>query len=237
MHRSDNSMRIVVLSDIHSNLAALNAVVEGLPTYDELLCLGDVVGYGPYPNEVIDRLRQLQPTAVLLGNHDNAVVTGDVEGFSSHAAKAVRWTRGEIGQIGRNYLTALKPSARLERERTTLALFHGSPRDPLTEYIFPGIPEKAGRGLMRLAAAKVVLLGHTHMPMFYRFNGGVLANPGSVGQPRDGDPRASLALLTILKDEIDFDVKRVQYDVGPLADQIVRKGLPSFLAERLYMGV
>jgi len=80
-------------------------------------------------------------------------------------------------------------------------------------------------------------LGHTHMPMFYRFNGGVLANPGSVGQPRDGDPRASFALLTILKDEIDFDVKRVQYDVGPLADQIVRKGLPSFLAERLYMGV
>jgi len=230
-------MRIAIVSDIHSNLDALEAVVARLPKYDELICLGDVVGYGPQPNEVIERLQQLRPTTVLMGNHDYAVVSGDIEGFSPHAARAIEWTRREISGSGRGYLATLEHSARLQREEATIALFHGSPRDPLTEYVFPGIPETVGRKLMGLATANVVLLGHTHMPMLYRFREGVLANPGSVGQPRDGDRRASFGLLTLSHGQIDFDVKRVQYDVGPVAERILRCGLPSFLAERLYMGV
>ena len=229
-------MRIVILSDIHSNLDALDAVVGKLPKYDEVICLGDVVGYGPQPNEVIARLQQLQPTIVLMGNHDYAVVTGDVEGFSAHAAEAIEWTRREIRGAGRDYLATLEPSARLERDRVTLALFHGSPRDPLSEYVFPWLPEKVGRGLVEMAGAKIVLLGHTHMPMLYRFKGGVLANPGSVGQPRDGDPRASFALLTLSQGEVTFEVQRIEYDVSSVADRIVRSGLPNFLAERLYIG-
>jgi putative phosphoesterase len=230
-------MRIAILSDIHSNLDALEAVVGKLPKYDELICLGDVVGYGPQPNEVIERLQQLRPTTVLMGNHDCAVVTGDTEGFSSHAAVAIEWTRREISETGLHYLAALKPSARLEREGVTLALFHGSPRDPFSEYVFPGLPERVGRRLVEIAAAKIVLLGHTHMPMLYRFNGSVLANPGSVGQPRDGDHRASFALLTLSHSELNFGVQRVQYDVSSVADRIIRRGLPGFLAERLYIGV
>jgi putative phosphoesterase len=230
-------MRIVVLSDIHSNLDALQAVVRHLPKYDELWCLGDIVGYGPQPNEVIEKLQQLRPTTVLEGNHDRAVVTGDVEGFSSHAARAVKWTRAVIGEAGLSYLAALKPSVQVEREVKTLALFHGSPRDPLTEYVFPGLTESAGRGLMNMAGAEIVLLGHTHIPMMYRFNGNILANPGSVGQPRDGDQRASFALLTITQSGVSFEVQRVEYDVGSVADRIVRSGLPSFLAERLYVGM
>ena len=237
MHHMGRSMRFAILSDIHSNLEALEAVVGKLPKYDELICLGDVIGYGPQPNEVIDRLQQLRPTTVLMGNHDCATVTGDVEGFSSHAARAIEWTRREISQAGLHYLSALKPSARLERDGVSLALFHGSPRDPLNEYVFPGLPERVGRSLVEVAAASVVLLGHTHMPMLYRFNGGVLANPGSVGQPRDGDYRASFALLTLSHGEVSFEVQRIGYDVSSVADRIIRSGLPSFLAERLYIGV
>jgi putative phosphoesterase len=233
----DHSLKIVILSDIHSNLNALEAVVDKFPKYDELVCLGDVVGYGPQPNEVIAKLQRLRPTIVLMGNHDCAVVTGDVEGFSSHASAAVEWTRREISGVSLHYLAALKPSARLEREGVTLALFHGSPRDPLSEYVFPGLPERAYRSLVETAAANIVLLGHTHMPMLYRINGGVLANPGSVGQPRDGDYRASFALLTISQGEVSFEVQRVEYDVSSVADRIIGSGLPSFLAERLYIGV
>ena len=230
-------MRIVVLSDIHSNLTAFQAVIENLPTYDELYCLGDVVGYGPQPNEVVERLQQLRPTAVLMGNHDYAVATGDVEGFSSNAATAIKWTRRVASEGSLEYLSALKSSARIEREGRTLGLFHGSPRDPLMEYVFPALTERAVRGFVEMAAAKIVLLGHTHMPMMCRVNGRVLANPGSVGQPRDGDSRASFALLTITQDEITFDVQRVEYDIRSVAEKIIGSGLPSFLAERLYMGV
>ena len=230
-------MIIAVISDIHSNLPALEAVINKLPKHDELFCLGDIVGYGPQPNEVIARLLELRPSVTLIGNHDYAVVSGDVGGFSANAATAVEWTRQKLNRVGRDHLAALKPSARIEREGCTLALYHGSPLDPLNEYVFPGLPASVGRRLVSAASARIVLLGHTHMPMLYRFEDGVLANPGSVGQPRDGDCRASFALLTISQGDVRFEVQRVEYDVGPVADRILRSGLPSFLAERLYMGV
>jgi putative phosphoesterase len=229
-------VRFVVVSDIHSNLDALEAVVKRFPEYDELLCLGDLVGYGPQPNEVVERLRGLRPAVVLMGNHDYAVVTGDTEGFSSNAAKAVDWTRGRIREEHRQYLAALKPTAKLEMERTALGLYHGSPRDPLTEYIYPGMPEVSARALIRQGGANVLLLGHTHIPMLYAFDDAVLANPGSVGQPRDGDSRASFAVLTIIGHSFDFRVERVEYDVDSVAKKIRDSGLPSFLAERLYVG-
>lgn len=228
-------MKIVVLSDLHSNLEALQAVVSNLPNYDELWCLGDIVGYGPQPNEVIESLQQLRPMTVLLGNHDQAVLTGEVEGFSTNAAKAVKWTKQVIGEAEFGYLATLKPSAKIEREGKRVALFHGSPRDPLNEYVFPGLGN-FGRKLLEMSGANIVLLGHTHVPMLYKFDGGLLANPGSVGQPRDGDPRASFGLLTITQSEIIFEVQRVEYDVSSVAQRIIGRGLPTFLAERLYIG-
>ena len=230
-------MIIAIISDVHSNLTALEAVIDKLPRYDELFCLGDIVGYGPQPNEVVSRLVGLRPTVTLVGNHDYATVSGDVQGFSANAATAVEWTRQKLDRASRDYLAALKPSARIEREGRMFALFHGSPRDPLNEYVFPGIPVAIGRSLVRAASAGIVLLGHTHMPMLYRFEDSVLANPGSVGQPRDGDPRASFALLTLSQGDVKFEVRRVEYDIDAVADQILHSGLPSFLAERLYIGV
>jgi putative phosphoesterase len=230
-------MKIVVVSDIHSNLEALEAVAGSLPKYDELWCLGDIVGYGAQPNEVIERLQQLGPTIVLMGNHEQAVVTGDVEVFSPHAAKAVKWTKRVVAEASLGYLAALKPLRRVEREGRTVALFHGSPRDPIMEYVYPGMGEMVIRSLIDEAAAEIVILGHTHIPMYYKFNGKLLANPGSVGQPRDGDYRASFALLSITRSEVKFEVRRVEYDVDAVAGKIMKSGLPSFLAERLRIGM
>jgi predicted phosphodiesterase len=229
--------RLVVVSDIHSNLDALEAVIRSFPAYDELLCLGDLVGYGPQPNEAVERIRELHPSIVLAGNHDSAVVSGDTDGFSENAAKAVDWTMKQIREEHRQYLASLKPLAKLERLGTTLALYHGSPRDPLSEYIYPGLSETSARALIRRANAEVVLLGHTHVPMLHTIEGLMLANPGSVGQPRDGDPRASFGVLTIDSHQSRFYVQRVAYDVAPVAKRILESGLPEFLAERLYVGV
>jgi len=228
--------RLVVISDIHSNLDALEAVVRRFPDYDELLCLGDLVGYGPQPNEVIERIRELQPSTVLAGNHDRAVVTGNTGDFSENAAKAVDWTRERIREEHRQYLATLNPKAKLKINGTTIALYHGSPRDPLNEYIYPDLSDADAQALTRRAEANVVLLGHTHVPMLRAIDRLTIANPGSVGQPRDGDPRASFATLTISNHQLKFQVKRAEYDVAPVASMIQESGLPKFLAERLYIG-
>jgi putative phosphoesterase len=230
-------LKIAVISDIHSNLDAFEAVIANLPEYHELVCLGDIVGYGPQPNEVAERLQQLRPNAVLMGNHDSAVVTGDTEGFSSHAAEAVEWTRRKISPDNQSYLAKLKPSARLERDGRSLALFHGSPRDPLTEYVFPDIPQATARELVKQGGASIVLLGHTHMPMLYALDSEILGNPGSVGQPRDGDSRASFAILSVMEAEISFEIRRVEYNIASVSEKIIQAGLPRFLADRLYSGV
>jgi putative phosphoesterase len=226
-----------VISDIHSNLEAFLTVIANLPPHDHLLFLGDLVGYGPQPNEVVEQLQQLQPAIVLKGNHDYAVSTGDASGFSSYAEIAVRWTRRQITPQNLDYLSNLPSSAKMKVNHTELALFHGSPRDSLSEYIFPGISARSARQLIQRAGAALVLLGHTHMPMLYDFEGEMLANPGSVGQPRDGDQRAAFAILTLSQGKFSFEVRRVEYDVDSVARKIIRKGLPEFLANRLYKGM
>src|SRR5208283_4840461 len=121
-------MIIAVISDIHSNLTAFEAVIDKLPKHDALFCLGDIVGYGPQPNEVVARLMELRPSVTLMGNHDYAVVSGDVQGFSANAATAVEWTRRQLDGVSRGYLAGLKPSARIQRGEHTFALYHGGPR-------------------------------------------------------------------------------------------------------------
>jgi len=230
-------LKIAVISDVHSNLDAFLAVIAILPPYDSLVFLGDLVGYGPQPNEVVEQLRQLHPKAVLLGNHDYAVATGDTSGFSPHAEVAVKWTRRHINQQTLDYLSSLHSSARINLNNTRLALFHGSPSDPLSEYIFPWIDHHSAKGIIEKAGSPLVLLGHTHMPMLYSFDGEMLANPGSVGQPRDGDSRASFAILTVYEGKFSFEIKRVEYDIDAVASKIIRAGLPEFLAGRLYTGM
>ena len=230
-------MKIIVLSDIHANLEALEKVLSNVPTYDELYCLGDLVGYGPNPNEVVEALRARKPTIVLTGNHDYAVVTGDSSGFVDYAAKAIQWTRNRVTRENLAYLRSLQPSAKKTVANHILAMFHGSPRDPLNEYIFPGTPTPILKELLKLSGGDVLLQGHTHVPMYFRNGHAVLLNPGSVGQPRDGDARASYMIIDVDEDKVVHKIRRVQYEIDKTSKGILENGLPSFLAERLHMGV
>lgn len=225
-----------MISDIHSNLDALEAVIDEIPKGMPILCLGDVVGYCAQPNEVVETIQRLNPLVVLMGNHDYAVVTGDVGGFSTYAATAIAWTRKHITAANMQFLSSLHPEAHLELDTISVALYHGSPRDSLFEYIYPEISAEEVDSLIDESESKVVLLGHTHVPMLSSAKGRILANPGSVGQPRDGNPNASIGFLTVSARKCDFEHKRVRYDVESAAEKIRESGLPLFLANRLHQG-
>ncbi len=230
-------MRLVVLSDIHANIEALSSVEADLPSYDELYCLGDIVGYGPNPDQVVETLRARKPDVVLVGNHDYAVVTGDSSGFVDYAVSALQWTRGHLSKYNLDYLRTLTPSAKRRVEAVDIAMFHGSPRDPFNEYIFPGTPSSLLRRLLELSGGKLLLQGHTHVPMAFRAGQSLLLNPGSVGQPRDRDPRASYMILEVEGEKVVHKIRRVQYDIEKTAKTILDNGLPRFLAERLSLGI
>ena len=228
-------MRILVIADIHSNLEAFKAVLENVPDYDRALCVGDVVGYGPRPNECVDEVRALGADCVM-GNHDYASVTDVAAGFNPYAAYAVHYTHRKLTEESMRYLEGLPWSSRFEAEGLSVAVYHGSPRAPLDEYVFPDYPSSTLSWFLRQAGADVLVLGHTHMPMVRRIEGGVVVNPGSVGQPRDGDPRASFMLLDLSGGEVRAEVFRIRYDIERVAREMREEGLPPILYERLFLG-
>ncbi len=239
-------MRIAVLSDIHANLPALDAVLAALGDVDAVWHLGDVVGYGPHPDEVVARLRGIGAVGVH-GNHDEAAVGRlDVTYFNPAARWAVEWTDRRISAATRAWLEGLPE--RLEIDQVTLV--HGSPRDPTWEYI---TTTPAARANLAAFATSCCLHGHTHIPVAWRDDDGhvelvrpsdgselaldarrVLLNPGSVGQPRDGDPRASALVLDTEARRATW--RRVGYPIGEVQADIRAAGLPAWLAERLATG-
>lgn len=228
-------MRIAVISDIHSNYDALQAVLSAIGTHDALVCLGDLVGYGAQPNEVVSEVRSLKPDAIVMGNHDYAVSTGDTSGFVDHAVKAVEWTRREISSENLSYIASLRSKTAFTASGTKIALAHGSPRDPLNEYIYPSDSEFILRSFIDESGGDALLLGHTHVPFGQKYGSKLIGNPGSVGQPRDGDARASYAILEP-STETTFQIHRIGYDIDAAASKIAARGLPRLLADRLYMG-
>ena len=241
-------MRIGVVSDIHSNLTALVTVLEDMGPVDTLWCLGDFVGYGPWPNECIAVLRERGAKAIA-GNHDLAA-TGKIscDDFNGDAAFAARWTAEALTPESRAYLESLEPLA--EVDGVTLA--HGTPREPVWEYMLSASAAAASFDTIR---TDLCLVGHTHIPsLFLEHESGVpevsymadgssspasprqrIVNPGSVGQPRDRDPRA--AYLVYDTDAGELSWKRVAYDVPKVQKRMRKLGLPSFLIERLAYGV
>ena len=239
-------MRLAVLSDIHANLAALEAVRDALPEVDEIWVLGDIVGYGPQPNEVIAALQEMGARSVM-GNHDGAAI-GQVDAgwFNPDAARAIGWTSEVIDENARAYLATL-PEVRRDGDLTAV---HGSPRDPTWEYITG--PDVAGANLAAFDT-RICLHGHTHVPIVFRADqdrvevvaatpgwpvtireGRLLLNPGSVGQPRDGDPASSFVVLDTEAGSADFH--RVSYDIE-LTQRLMRDvDLPPRLVERLRYG-
>lgn len=242
-------MRVAVISDIHGNLHALEAVLAALESErpDELWCLGDLVGYGPRPNECCSLVRE-RAERCLVGNHDLAVLGSiDLHEFSPDAARAARWTQGVLEAGAFTFLDGLRPSAVAEG----VGLYHGSPRDPVWEYV---LTEEAALAAIELSDEPLVLVGHSHVPMAITLapkglSGGLapagseldltagrcLLNPGSVGQPRDGDPRAAYLLLDLAERRARF--RRVSYPVERTQAELRERGLPATLAARLEHGV
>ncbi|WP_054841455.1 metallophosphoesterase family protein [Thermococcus peptonophilus] len=239
-------MLIALISDIHSNWEALQAVWKEVKYADVILCMGDLVGYGASPNEVVEFVRKQMEERTLLcvrgGNHDNAVAFGaDWGGFNPYAREAVRWHQWVMKSENLEFLRRLPPVRQLftdDRERSYL-LIHGSPpRAPLDEYLFPWLPESEFRSVLNYVRQDDLLVGHTHISMLKVIDGRRIINPGSVGQPRDGDWRASYALMdTDEEPPENVEFHRVEYDVEEAARKIIEEGLPRFLANRLFEGL
>ena len=241
-------MRVAVISDIHANLHALEAVLEAIDANppDELWCLGDLVGYGPRPNEVIALVRE-RAAIGLVGNHDLGVLGRlDLDEFSPDAAASAIWTQTVLLDEHRAYLESLSPEAKIDGAE----LYHASPRDPVWEYV---ITEESARAALEATVAPVVLVGHSHIALAItlvdgRLDGDLapagsevaldktrwLLNPGSVGQPRDGDARAAWLELDLPSGKGRFH--RVPYDIARTQAEIRERGLPDSLAERLAHG-
>jgi diadenosine tetraphosphatase ApaH/serine/threonine PP2A family protein phosphatase len=224
-------LKLAVVSDLHANLEALEAVLDAAGGM-EILCLGDLVDYGAEPNEVIDLLRGRGSTAVM-GNHDAAVLTGDTSMFNQKAAVSSAWTRGELTERNREFLRGLPLELTTPLGGGSAYWTHGSPDDHLWEYVDPSTHHLLFGHYLARQGVGVMGLGHTHVPYVWREGGGVVFNPGSVGQPRDGDWRASFAVVEESGDGVEVQVKRVEYDCQAAASKIRAAGLPESFADRL----
>lgn len=242
-------MRVAVVSDIHSNLHALEAVLAAIDAEapDELWCLGDIVGYGARPNECCAAIAE-RADVCLAGNHDLAVRgTIDLAEFGGEAGVAARWTREVLEPEAQKLLDRLEPQGSAHG----VALYHGSARDPIWEYV---LSDEAAFVTIALANVPLVLVGHSHVALQIALSGedisgggapdgteleldGVqaLLNPGSVGQPRDSDPRAAYLLLDLDAQRASF--RRVEYDVARTQQEMREAGLPELLAARLELGL
>ena len=240
-------MRYAIVADVHGNLAAFQAVLKDIEEQggaDEVWCLGDIVGYGPDPGECISLLRQL-PHLCVAGNHDWAAIGKvDISDFNPDAAQACRWTATQLAPEDVRYLDNLP----LALTRGDFTIVHGSPREPIWEYVVSTQSAKANFGYFE---TRYCLIGHSHVPLVFEYAGQsclldelpaklrlgenrLIINPGGVGQPRDGDPRAAYAIY----DEANTTIYhyRVPYDIEVTQERMARQGLPHFLVMRLNYG-
>lgn len=243
-------MRALIVSDIHSNLEAFQAVLDDASArggFDELWCLGDTVGYGPDPGKCIELLTQYDCIAVV-GNHDLAAVGMlSTDDFNTNARFAAHWTAGQLAEEHIGFLSSLPEVVR----RGDFTLVHGSLRMPVLEYL---ISAEAAQGTFRLLQSPFCLVGHSHIPFLCREAGGecrfepfpedeiiplgserLILNPGGVGQPRDGDPRPSYALYDAQRGNVQRH--RVTYEIAATQEKMRREGLPEPLITRLDQGL
>ena len=242
-------MRILIISDVHANLTALDAVLEDAGDFECVWCLGDLVGYGPDPNECIERIRAFPNVHCMKGNHDAAILGEiDIQAFNYEARASLAWLESELSESNKRWLADLEE--RLIFDEVTLV--HGSPRNPVWEYI---LDLGAARENMHKFDTHICLVGHTHLPGLYQMldedpgstrsyllsegepftiNAKSILNPGSVGQPRDNDPRSA---YLIYDDEANlWTFHRIPYDVKQVQKRILAAGLPKRHAFRLEEG-
>lgn len=233
-------MKIALISDIHANLEALDRVIKSVETHgaDAIYCLGDIVGYGPHPNECIELVRK-QCDVILLGNHDAGIFDGLPLGqFNEFGRAAIRWTKKVITPDNLEFLKTLEPAT----VSGVITLAHATPNDPASWRYVLSWPD--AELSFKSFNTKVCFIGHTHVPMLVAEDRKVgpmrrdvkhLVNVGSVGQPRDGNARASYGLFDT--ESWTYANIRVEYDVDRTARAILKERLPDFLAQRLFLGI
>lgn len=241
-------MRILVISDIHANITALNAVVNEAGEVDAVWCLGDLVGYGPDPNECVDAIASFPNQICILGNHDAATLEQiDAASFNPDARHAIKWTQDQLNPASVDFLRNLPERINLEK----VTLVHGSPRQPVWEYLLD--TQNATRSF-DFFETEYCFVGHTHLPILYHLGNNhslarllvlepntrlllsprAILNPGSVGQPRDRDPRAAFAVFD--PDRQTWEYHRVAYDILAVQDRMRAAGLPERHILRLSAG-
>jgi predicted phosphodiesterase len=240
---------ILVISDIHANLTALEAVLADAGEVDETWCLGDLVGYGPDPNECIHRIRSLPKLTCLMGNHDTAAIGNlALVSFNHDARRSLVWHKETITKKNLTFLTGLPSDVVVCGE---VSLAHGSPRDPIWEYVMNALTARINLGFF---STPWCFIGHSHMQVVfqqcarrdsvdivvlppgegYELTERAILNPGSVGQPRDRNPRAAYALF--YPEKKIWEPRRVEYDIQAVKTRILEAGLPPRHAERLAGG-
>ena len=241
-------MRTLVISDIHANLTALEAVLSDAGQFDAVWCLGDLVGYGPDPNECVERISGLPNLQCILGNHDAAAVGSiEVDAFNPDARKTVLWTQGKLTLASQEYLKNLPERVNLE----FITLVHGSPFRPVWEYL---LDTRSATVSFEFFDTPYCFVGHTHLPVIYylpddRLTAQLIVpehisqmtlaprailNPGSVGQPRDRDPRAAYAILNLT--DYTWEWHRVDYDIHSVQERMHQDNLPERHITRLSAG-
>jgi predicted phosphodiesterase len=241
-------MPILVISDIHANLTALETILDDAGEYDSVWCLGDLVGYGPDPNECIQRVQELPGLKCVIGNHDAAALNRiDNMSFNAEARAALEWTKATLTQSSIAFLSELPETVVVDQ----VTMVHGSPRQPVWEYLMDANTATIN---FNHFSTPFCFVGHTHLPVIFRLNPEdafsklkipepnkqitlqtrTIINPGSVGQPRDNDPRASYALYDPNKNMWDY--RRVEYDIPLVQVRMGKAGLPTRHIIRLENG-
>jgi putative phosphoesterase len=224
-------VRVAFISDVHANLTALQVVIEHIDRLgiERIYHAGDVLGYYPYPLETIRTFKE-RGIVSIRGNHDRAIIGSNAFGMNSMASAAIRWTMHHIGIEEREYLMSLHDSLDFDIGAVRCSMHHGSPFDE-DEYVSE---DRATEELLEVCGTRLLILGHTHTPFVRYTKKGMIVNPGSVGQPRDGDPRSSFIIYDSTKDLLEN--RRVEYDIASVEEGVRRCGLPLALAERLWLG-
>jgi diadenosine tetraphosphatase ApaH/serine/threonine PP2A family protein phosphatase len=242
-------MKYGIISDIHGNLEALKVVIEELREVNQIICLGDIVGYGPLPNECIDEIRRVSNLNIV-GNHDLASIGWkDISWFNEYAKRGIIWTMDTLTKENKEYLSSLPEII----EEKDFIMVHGSLDDYTDEYI-TGVKE-ASKSFELLKEKNLLLVGHTHSPLLFLKkehhpiypirlgdkdtikilpNVKLIVNVGAVGQPRDGDPRASFGIFDT--DTQEIKIYRVPYNIRKTQELMRKENLPQFLIERLALG-
>jgi putative phosphoesterase len=229
-------MRLGIFSDIHGNIQALEAMLADLDSQrpDRIYCLGDLVGYGAFPNEVVDKIRARAIPTIIGFEREECGCAYKEETDRQLGQRSLEWTKAKTTTANKAFLRGLLPHIRFESDGKRVLLVHGSPRK-INEYLFEDRPLSSFERLAQSSDADVIMFGHTHVPYTKMVSGVLFVNVGSVGKPKDGDPRACYALVDLASTR-PVTFRRISYDIAAAASAIRATDLPHKFARDLELG-